>query len=67
MSDSCATCNHDEHKVGQCKKCNCGESEIVHPGRSWYSLKRDFGDYINLIYNSPRVVRYEKGEYKSCR
>lgn len=27
----CPTCNHSTHDAGECKFCNCGQSEICHP------------------------------------
>jgi hypothetical protein len=26
----CRDCRHDEHRPGQCKKCNCGECGTPH-------------------------------------
>lgn len=26
---NCSNCNHDKHKLGKCKLCNCGEDEII--------------------------------------
>jgi hypothetical protein len=56
----CETCNHDNkesepHKLGECNKCNCGQSEIKHPlsplaryfqGRDSWGYGRDGGKRV---------------------
>jgi hypothetical protein len=60
-TESCLTCNHQEHDAGQCKQCNCGESEIIRP-RTWLPIHwsqraaEGFGDYLNRLYTKSPVV-----------
>lgn len=29
--NKCLTCNHNLHNAGKCRKCNCGQDEVIHP------------------------------------
>lgn len=28
---NCADCGHSPHDAGECRKCNCGQSEVIQP------------------------------------
>lgn len=69
-SVNCPTCNHSNkkepeevHGAGQCERCNCGQSEMVHRGAmagGYYSedgilpRRSDAGNY--RIYEAPRAA-----------
>jgi hypothetical protein len=58
---NCTICNHDEHDAGQCKRCNCGESEIIQrtlPPRMF--ANKDFGEYVNRIYTKADTLMGER-------
>lgn len=61
---NCQICNHAEHKAGQCKQCNCGQSEIIHPRSSVKILEGDYGDHVTRIYNRSNIPRGSKFDYK---
>lgn len=56
----CDICKHETHAAGQCKRCNCGESEIIHSRGHVVMINGDFGDYVNKIYQRPTVVFRER-------
>ena len=51
MSDGCEICFHQSHRAGECENCNCGESEIVEFIHYEFFLEKDFGDYLNYLWN----------------
>lgn len=66
---NCETCFHKEHDAGQCKKCNCGQSDLIHSSYGFINSNPiELDDYINRIYNNAETVRYHnRGHYKVCQ
>lgn len=56
----CGVCHHDDHDAGRCKKCNCGESEIVRPRTYGRIRHTDLGDYVERIYATPSTIYGER-------
>lgn len=50
--EKCKECFHDKHKVGECKNCNCGSSEIIYSKEAikdpdfWKDPENDFRELI---------------------
>lgn len=57
---TCPVCEHAEHHAGECKRCNCGESEICHPSGTAVHVLEDVSDYLTRIYLTPTVVIGER-------
>lgn len=62
---NCEICNHPEHEAGQCKQCNCGQSEMIKSqGRSYYAPAigifkgRNSGLLIKCSRNLDEIERY---------
>jgi hypothetical protein len=69
----CPTCNHDNgedavHKLGACKQCNCGESEIqrFHTTSIYRYSPYDYSNNIHawaerLAYHAKPQTRFRSG------
>lgn len=55
---TCPDCLHEEHAPGECKKDNCGSSELIRPAYGHFSNYNGTGQYVSgAIYNRNRQPR----------
>lgn len=47
----CSTCKHEAHRAGDCKNCNCGQSELIGLKGERFLAKRGW----NLVENGRRI------------
>ena len=47
---TCETCQHAGHEAGECKKCNCGQSELISLHGKRYLAITFEGGHVNGGY-----------------
>lgn len=64
----CFECNHETHDAGRCKKCNCGQSEIVSNSVGFIRVfDPDYASYLEGVYANTHPITNDKGDYQLCQ